>query len=634
MSHVLRHRLASSLAFCAITLATSAAFAGIIADENAKPGLSGSWTARDDGTARFDGVVDVYPARWSIARGDAIKLKVRSTQAYDVRVMRLGWYGGAGATEVKVVTGQPASPQPYPTADAKYGLAEAKWTDSVTIPTDATWTPGLYVARVETTGGKDAVTFFVIRDDGLPAKLPVLLVVGLATHQAYNAWPGDARGGKSLYGFNSSPVHPTDAIGTLNQAVRVSYDRPFLVGGGTADIGGYEYPFVRFLEKNGWDVAYATDVDLHEHPEVATGRRVITFSGHEEYTTGKMFDTALAARDAGTNFLFLSGDTWSWQVRLETGSGGPLSTQIGYKENFVKDPEQKAGFNAKTAGKIDEAITHFKLVTRGWKNLEQDSTTTPPIDVRRPGMMLTGVQSAGVIRTKDGSPSNGGLYPWADLVVVYPSFWIFEGTGLAGGDKIPNVFGYEVDSTLAATPDLDKFRPAPPVVLGRIVEVSDGAVKGSAAFYRHASGAEVVAMGAIYTSWALDDWAAKGSGFAGSTDTRYQKMVLNALTRWTGATPPPPPPPPPDGGIFDAGGEPDADPVEKDAGAPGDTASDPDDALPGTDGAPGNGANGGSTSGCGCTTAGGDETATYGSLLALAAVIAAGARRRLKAKVA
>ncbi|MEO7094718.1 MAG: N,N-dimethylformamidase beta subunit family domain-containing protein, partial [Polyangiales bacterium] len=422
MSFALRPRLASLLAFSTVTLAASASYAGIIADENAKAGITGSWTARDDGTARFDGVVDLYPAQWSIARGESIKLKVRSTTTYDVRVMRLGWYGGAGATEVKVVTGQPASPQAYPTADAKYGLAEAKWTDSVTIATDSTWTPGLYVARAETSDGKDAVTFFVIRDDGLTAKLPILLVVGIATHQAYNAWPGDAKGGKSLYGFNSSPAHPTDSIGTLNQAVRVSYDRPFLVGGGTGDVGGYEYPYIRFLEKNGWDVAYATDVDLHEHPEIATGRRVITFSGHQEYTTGKIFDTALAARDAGTNFLFLSGDTWSWQVRLEAGGGGALSTEIGYKESFVKDPEQKAAFAARTAGDIPTAIEHFKLVTRGWKNLEQDDTTTPKIDLRRPGMLLTGVQSAGVIRQTDGTPSHGGLYPWADLVVVYPSF--------------------------------------------------------------------------------------------------------------------------------------------------------------------------------------------------------------------
>lgn len=135
--------------------------------------------------------------------------------------MRLGWYGGRGAREVKLVTGQAASPQPYPVADGKFGIAEAKWADSVSIATDASWTPGLYVARVESSAGKDAVTFFTVRDDGMD-KLPILLVVGLTTHETYNSWP----------------VHPTESIKDLTQAVRVSLDRPFFVGGAIADVGG------------------------------------------------------------------------------------------------------------------------------------------------------------------------------------------------------------------------------------------------------------------------------------------------------------------------------------------------------------------------------------------------------------
>src|SRR5439155_9196574 len=128
--------------------------------------------------------------------------------------------------------------------------AEAGWQVNVTIPTDASWTPGVYAARAEQSGGKMGETIFVVRDDALAGgRLPVLFLLSTATHEAYNAWPGPSRGGKSLYAFNcSSASVSSDTIMPPIQAVKVSFDRPFFVGGGTADLTRYEYPFVRWLE--------------------------------------------------------------------------------------------------------------------------------------------------------------------------------------------------------------------------------------------------------------------------------------------------------------------------------------------------------------------------------------------------
>ncbi|MGZ3453414.1 MAG: N,N-dimethylformamidase beta subunit family domain-containing protein [Polyangiales bacterium] len=527
-------RLTLGLSSLAALLCSSTALAGPIGDENGKPGIVGSWPAGSDGTAAQDGVVDVYPAQWSIKPGDPIALKVRASSAYRVRVMRLGWYGGAGAREVAMLDGRPANPQPYPVADPAFGLAEAKWATTDTIPTDASWVSGVYIARIEQTDGKDAVTFFTIRDDGVQRQ-PILLVVGTNTHQAYNAWPGPDRGGKSLYGFNSSPVHPTESITDLVQAVKVSYDRPFFVGGGSADLANYEYPMIRWLERNGWDTAYATDLDVHRDPEIIKNRRAVIFSGHEEYTSGAMFDNALAARDSGTNFLFLTGDTWSWQVRFEG------QVMVGYKESFVKDPEQRAAVKARDSGDLASAATHFANVSRGWKNL----------DTPRPGMLLTGVMSAGVIRNASGQPMNGSDYPWGDLFVDLPTFWIYDGTGLQGGDKIPNVFGYEVDSTMRGTPEMDAYRPAGQVKLGTIKQLSDGTAKGAAGYYQKDLGGgkrvEVVSIGAIFFSWALDDWAAKSGGHPSSHSDAAEKMMNNVLKRWTGDAPIPPEGAPPAG---------------------------------------------------------------------------------------
>jgi len=506
-------------------LISTTASAGIIADENAKAGY-GRWPVTRDGTANGAGVVDVYPGRWSIAAGETLRLKVRSTAGYNVRVLRLGYYGGATSRQIAFRTGLPADAQPYPSPDSKYGMAQAGWHDTVTFSTDG-WLTGMYVARVERSDGYQAETIFTVRDDSGP-RMPILLVTTINTHQAYNAWPHSKRGGKSLYSWNSSSWQPTDSLSHLTQAVKVSFDRPFLVGGGTGDFGNYEYPMLQYLEENGWDVAYAQDADLHVNPGLAKNRKAVIISGHSEYWTRGMFDAALSSRDSRVNWFISSGDTLSWQIRFESGSAGAYSTMVGYKESWVKDPEQKLAASLRSQGRYAEAASHYRYVTRGFKNLAY--FPEQGIDERRPGMIMTGVMSAGIIRNADGSIK--GSYPYADLRVTNPSHWIYGGTGISFGYRIPGIMGYEVDSTLSSNSYYDPWRPPNQFRLGQIRQVSDDKIKGSSAIYRKmfsdGTRAEVVAMGAIDFAWGLSDFA-----HAGTENFVAKRMVRNALTRWT-----------------------------------------------------------------------------------------------------
>jgi len=513
-------------AFCVVTaLVSSSAAAGIIGDENGKPGTDGRWPARNDGSAATSGVVDVYPAKWSIAQGDPIALKVRSTTGYSVRVFRLGFYGGKGQREVKLIEGQPANPQPYPATEGEFGLSEARWKDSVTIPTDASWTPGVYVARIERSDGLEAVTFFVIRDDKLATKFPILAVISTATHASYNAWPGMNRGGKSLYDFNSAVAPVKGSL--YNAAVRVSFDRPFFVGAGTADLGNQEYPAIRFLERNGWDVAFVTDQDLHENPGIMLGRKAIVVLGHAEYWSRQMFEGGMAARDSGVNVMFMTGNTLGWQVRFEPGPNGPSSTMIGYKNSFIRDPENRAAMAALNAGNVEEAKKHFRLVTRGWRQLAY--MPEHGIDERHPSMLLTGIQSTAML------PG----YPWGDLEITNPTHWLFKDTGVKKGDRIKNVMGYEVDSTKFGDPEWDRFRPKTQVRIGTIRKTADDSAQGSAGYYSQDLGggrfSEVIALSAINFSWALDGWP---HGTSEPESDIAKKMVNNALARWTSSTRP------------------------------------------------------------------------------------------------
>jgi hypothetical protein len=139
----------------------------------------------------------------------------------------------------------------------------------------------------------------------------MLVQVPVNTWQAYNPW-----GGKSLYPFNSTDLAP---------AQRVSFDRPLaFTAQGPFD---WEYNLVRFLEREGYDVSYQTDLDTDAHPESLLEHRLVIVAGHGEYWTKEMRDAFNAARTAGTNLAFTGSNADYWQVRYENNR----RTIVGYK---------------------------------------------------------------------------------------------------------------------------------------------------------------------------------------------------------------------------------------------------------------------------------------------------------------
>ena len=92
-----------------------------------------------------------------------------------------------------------------------------------------------------------------------------------------------------------------------------------------------EYPMVRWLERNGYDVSYTTGVDsdrrgaeLHEH-------RAFLSVGHDEYWSGDQRANVEAARDAGVNLAFFSGNEVFWKTRWEDDH----RTLVSYKETHA-----------------------------------------------------------------------------------------------------------------------------------------------------------------------------------------------------------------------------------------------------------------------------------------------------------
>ena len=103
-------------------------------------------------------------------------------------------------------------------------------------------------------------------------------------------------------------------------AFSVSYNRPF-DGTITQDNGrSYlfyaEYQMIRFVERNGYDVSYTSQIDADANPALLRNHKVIVSSGHDEYWSARERANVEAARDAGVSLAFFSGNEVFWKTRF------------------------------------------------------------------------------------------------------------------------------------------------------------------------------------------------------------------------------------------------------------------------------------------------------------------------------
>ena len=103
-----------------------------------------------------------------------------------------------------------------------------------------------------------------------------------------------------------------------------------------------EYPMIRFLERNGYDVSYTTGLDVARPAALLTNHKVFISSGHDEYWSGTQRANVEAARDAGVNLAFFSGNEMFWKTRSEPSADGTNTanrTLVSYKDtHFTAAP--------------------------------------------------------------------------------------------------------------------------------------------------------------------------------------------------------------------------------------------------------------------------------------------------------
>src|SRR5262249_29549541 len=153
-------------------------------------------------------------------------------------------------------------PRAVPAPDPATGLLHAGWPVTDELPVEADWTSGYYLAEAQLlqgpAQGAAAVYPFVVRP-GPGSRSALLVQVPVNTWEAYSPW-----GGRSLYAFNSPRAGPAN---------RVAFDRPY--DSRFRQLTLWELPLVRFLEREGYDVAYQADVDTDRNPASLLAHRAV-----------------------------------------------------------------------------------------------------------------------------------------------------------------------------------------------------------------------------------------------------------------------------------------------------------------------------------------------------------------------
>lgn len=460
--------------------------------------------------------IEGFASATSVNTGDTIDLYVNTAApTYTIKIFRMGYYGGSGAALAMGNVTRVGVSQTLPTPDATTGLSECTWTDPYTIDT-TNWPTGVYLARLTASTGKQRFVHFVVRNDSSTAAF--LLQCGVTTYQAYNTWNGT----RSLY------TVPT-------AAVKVSFDRPYDDGHpyndgyGAGQFLHWEYPFIRFLEREGYDVSYSTDIDQHRSGTEVQQHAALLSVGHDEYWSKEMRANVEAARAAGVHLGFFGGNTCYWQIRLESNSSGtPYRTVVGYKSKAsTEDPDRL------------DPDTYDQLTCR-WRDTH---VTLPGI----PETRLCGVEYI------YGKPQY--LQDWKAYDVTTQA-WVFAGTSMVKGSTIPAILGYECDSVVTGIPDSDPpaavraLSSAHPggALLGHTTFIyTTGATEvADATIYQDPSGAWVVGMGTVSWAWALDNYGL-GNGLTDSyrvdVSADAQQITRNLLDVMAVPVPPPPIPP-------------------------------------------------------------------------------------------
>jgi hypothetical protein len=291
------------------------------------------------------------------------------------------------------------SPQP----DAPIGevrLRECAWETALKLTIPDAWPSGVYLGKLTEQREKlQSYLIFIVRDD---RECDFLFQCSDTTWAAYNRWP-------DLWSLYDDGTPPHNWY--TGPDVAVSFDRPYAryrqifdapLSQGSGEFLLWEFPLAYWMEKQGYDVSYISNLDTHADPGRLQRARAFLSVGHDEYWSLDMYRNVRRAIDAGVHAAFFSGNSVDGVIDIRPNATGAPHRTI----------ERVGKFGGVTSQREKTHETE-------WKQHGPDAA------------FLMGAGTT--------DPANGT----ADWTCVNATHWLFEGTGMNNGDSIKGLVGWE-----------------------------------------------------------------------------------------------------------------------------------------------------------------------------------------------
>jgi hypothetical protein len=261
----------------------------------------------------------------------------------------------------------------------------------------------------------------------------------------------------------------------------------------------YEIEMLRFMEKEGYDVTYSTNIDTHISGNRLLNHKAFLSVGHDEYWTKQMRDNVEGARDAGVNLGFFGANAAFYQIRLEPSfikGSQPNRTIVAYGNLLSPTLDPVFGI-------------HPQFSTMTFRSQE----------VNRPEAALIGVMY-------DYNPVN------LDMVISDCTGFVCLGTELVSGSRLPLMLGYEVDRIDISSPsNIQVIANSPYNVCHNPPNCLQNEIRySSVTYYLAGSGAGVFATGSMQWNWGLHLMGSR----VGFPNPEVQQMTRNVLNNFAG----------------------------------------------------------------------------------------------------
>jgi hypothetical protein len=405
----------SSAAGSTATARTEETRENAVSRENALPG-STNWlltkTHIDEKTRYRSPRIEGYCSSTSLGAGDTLDIMVSTNPAapFTIDIFRMGHYGGTGGRLMRSLGELSGMTQ----ADPEVGemrLRDCQWEVSASLKIPEDWVSGVYVGKLTEQGdGFQSYVIFIVRDD---RKADFLFQCSDTTWNAYNRWPDQY----ALYDNGETEWHLGPGTATSFNRPYGKYcqvvDTPLSIGSGEFML--WEFPFVFWLEQQGYDVTYASNVDTHRDGAGLNRVKGFLSVGHDEYWTRPMYDNVMAAIQNGMSAGFFSGDTCWGMIELLPDALKRPNRHITRVDHF---------------GPVDEELV-------------KNYPTVGEFPHEGPDQAL-------MMGARDVYPVSGG----AAWTCSAEDHWIFDGTGMKNGDSIPGLVGFEWHGAPADIPGL------------------------------------------------------------------------------------------------------------------------------------------------------------------------------------